>query len=418
MRRFKFISGFLALFLVIMLKVSVKAETEHKNMGHPTVLVHGFMGWGKDEIPLYHYWGAFTDLEKQLRKDGYDVYVAAVGPVASNWDRACELYAYIKGGTVDYGKAHSKKYGHARYGRTYKGIYPQWGRVNKEDKINKVHIVGHSMGGQTIRVLDQLLEEGSEEERGVTDEKELSTLFKGEQQFLASVTSISSPHDGTTLADEGSGNVLVDFAQKLMGGIGSITGYLNKPVFDFKLDQWGLKKEKNELTLQYFKKVFNSNIWKDTKDISVWDLSTDGAREINKWVTAKKDKYYFSWTTKATKVSHITGNSIPDVKYMNPLFIPNSVIMGRYTRNEPGRVTIDENWQPNDGFVNVISQNGPKISSKDEIVKFNGKPQIGKWNDMPLLENMDHEDIIHKSGYVIPWYKKLINGLNSLPEIQ
>lgn len=46
---------------------------------------------------------------------GYEVYTATVGPIVSNWDRACELYAYIKGGRVDYGKIHSEKYGHSRY---------------------------------------------------------------------------------------------------------------------------------------------------------------------------------------------------------------------------------------------------------------------------------------------------------------
>ena len=39
----------------------------------------------------------------------------------SNYDRAVELYYYIKGGTVDYGAAHAAKYGHDRYGKTYAG---------------------------------------------------------------------------------------------------------------------------------------------------------------------------------------------------------------------------------------------------------------------------------------------------------
>ena len=34
--------------------------------------------------------------------------------------RACELFYYLKGGTVDYGVERSEKYGHSRFGHTYK----------------------------------------------------------------------------------------------------------------------------------------------------------------------------------------------------------------------------------------------------------------------------------------------------------
>jgi triacylglycerol lipase len=65
------------------------------------------------------YWGGFEcDYEEELRKKGFQVFTACVGPFSSNWDRACELYAQIKGGTVFYGTNHSKKYGHDITGRT------------------------------------------------------------------------------------------------------------------------------------------------------------------------------------------------------------------------------------------------------------------------------------------------------------
>lgn len=51
------------------------------------------------------------------------------------------------------------KHGHNRFGRTYSGFTPNW------SETNKVHLVGHSMGGQTIRTLVQLLKEGSFEEK-------------------------------------------------------------------------------------------------------------------------------------------------------------------------------------------------------------------------------------------------------------
>ena len=37
-----------------------------------------------------------------------------------------EFFYQIKGGTVDYGKEHSARHGHARFGRTFPGLYPAW----------------------------------------------------------------------------------------------------------------------------------------------------------------------------------------------------------------------------------------------------------------------------------------------------
>ncbi len=44
-----------------------------------------------------------------------------------------------------------RNYGHNRFGRTYSGFAPNW------SETNKVHSVGHSMGGQTVQTLVQLL---------------------------------------------------------------------------------------------------------------------------------------------------------------------------------------------------------------------------------------------------------------------
>jgi triacylglycerol lipase len=158
-------------FLVIVMMMTfvspIAALAESNTNNYPIVLINGFAGWGRDEVLGYKYWGGFEDLEQVMTKSGYKTYTATVSPFSSNWDRACELYAYIKGGTVDYGAAHSSKYGHARYGRTYPGLYPNWG-ITVNNKINKVHLVGHSMGGQTARTLVQLLEKGSQEEKNAT----------------------------------------------------------------------------------------------------------------------------------------------------------------------------------------------------------------------------------------------------------
>ena len=35
---------------------------------HPVILIHGFLGWGRNEMPGYYYWGGHTDLESMLKE--------------------------------------------------------------------------------------------------------------------------------------------------------------------------------------------------------------------------------------------------------------------------------------------------------------------------------------------------------------
>jgi len=373
---------------------------------YPIVLVHGFMGFGRDELLGYKYWGGVVDLQEKLNASGHETYTATVGPVSSNWDRACELYAYIAGGTVDYGEAHAKKFKHNRYGRTFPGLY-----TNISDE-NKIHLIGHSMGGQTIRTLTQLLSEGKEEEINCGQEN-ISPLFEGGNHWIHSVSTISTPNDGTTLSDLMPAKDLISYT---FGVLGTITGKNNlfSPIYDLKLDQWGLKKQNGESQRDYIERVLESNIWNSTKDIATYDLSTEGAQELNIWVKAQPDVYYFSWTTQATTESILTGHSIAQIGPMNPIFYPTANLMGKYSRNQKGLPIIDKKWFPNDGIVNCISQDGPKLGSNDVIERYNGEVKIGQWNAMPRIINTDHMDIVGTFGNVKDWYMDYANFLSHL----
>ncbi|KAF8330413.1 uncharacterized protein EI90DRAFT_1187950 [Cantharellus anzutake] len=99
-------------------------------------------------------------------------------------DRACELFYSIKGGTVDYGYVHAKSSFHSRYGRHYQtGSYPSWSRSNP------IHFVTHSLGGTTVTVMQQLINEGHFGfENGIHPD------------MVASVTAVSAPFKGTGFA--------------------------------------------------------------------------------------------------------------------------------------------------------------------------------------------------------------------------
>lgn len=389
------------------------------NNNYPIVMVHGLFGWGSDELFGINYWGGQNSLKDLLTENGYTVYTPTIGPISSNWDRACELYAYLKGGKVDYGVEHSRKEGHARFGRTYEGVYKELGDTD-ENGIKKVHLIGHSMGGETIRVLAQLLENGDAEEisNNTTD---ISPLFAGNHHWIDSITTIGTPHDGSQY-DE----IQAQFEpipHQFFAAIAVKNGVFDSSdlSFDFKMDQWGLKKQSDETFEDYEDRVFNSNIWNETNDLSIWDLSLEGAKELNSWVKAQSDIYYFSIACVDTHENILTGHQIPNIN-MNPLLIKSSYVMGQYINNTEGQVKVDSNWWRNDGIVSVRSAMGPHEGSDDEIIDYNfDSPEKGVWNYMGEINNVDHIEVV---GQHNPIYQEMLQDkfieiaemLTELPE--
>jgi hypothetical protein len=77
----------------------------------PFVMVHGMAGWGRGTEWLPSYWGGAESMDRIT-------FTPRLGPMSSQHHRACELFAQLKGGTVDYGEEISHRLGHDRYGRT------------------------------------------------------------------------------------------------------------------------------------------------------------------------------------------------------------------------------------------------------------------------------------------------------------
>lgn len=376
------------------------------NNNYPIVMVHGLFGWGNDELYGINYWGGKNSLKDMLNKKGYTVFTPTIGPISSNWDRACELYAYLKGGTVDYGEFHSKKAGHARYGRTYPGVYPQLG-TSDANGLKKIHLIGHSMGGQTIRVLAQLLENGDPNEINCT-KTNISPLFEGNHHWIDSITTICTPHDGSQ-EDEKKQN-LEPFVHDFFAAMASSAEIKNSdnPHFDFQLEQWGLKKQPNESYDNYYKRVFNSNIWGKTKDLSIWDLSLEGPKELNSWVKAQDDIYYFSISCVDTHKNLLNDHQVPNIN-MNPILLKSSKYLGQYTRFIPGKVQVDRSWWRNDGIVSVRSAIKPHEGSEDKIVNYNPNiaPKRGLWNYLGEIKNIDHIEVV---GQKDPLYRKYLQN--------
>lgn len=407
------------------LPVAVGASTARGQNNYPIVLVGGFGVWGRDEAMGFKYWGGLVDLETEMTAAGYKTVTSAVGPVASYWDRACELYAQIKGTVVDYGAAHAAKYGHNRFGRDYhrNPLVPGWG-----DGVKKVHLLGHSMGGPTIRALATLLKYGSAEDSSeakrdpqVDPNAGEPSLFEGGKDWVSGVMTISSPHDGTTLAHMAFpvvGGMDGVWVQRMVASWVSLWQGGNA-LYDFKLDQWNLTRDGKSWE-EYAESVAQSSLWQSTKDISSWDGTVDGAVDFNTWAVDAPNVFYFSWATQATRKAWLSQRQLP-ILTMNPIWTISgfSLHMGTYTRGEAGSVPIDATWWENDGVVNTRSMMGPSLTKgiPSEVSAFQGTPKPGAWNYLGLLDGWDHSDIIGVTpASVKEWYIEQARLLASLPQ--
>ncbi len=361
------------------------------------VLVHGLGGWGEKGTlnSVINYWGSTTgSLTEFLKQQGYKVHAPCVGPLSSTWDRTCELYAQLTGTRVDYGEAHSKEHNHSRYGREYTTpLVENWGqKINGGQRV-KINLVGHSFGGATVRMLTSLLEYGDEAEKNLTG-GETSPLFTGGKgDWVNSVTTLCAPHNGSSLTCiledvggiAGIGNT-TELLVSLCFAIADISSPVNS-VYDFMLDQFGINEingNKHDI-INTIKTVTNSG-----NDHAGYDLSPDGAKEINKKIKTVDDVYYFSYSYSATKDGSFLSGQVP-VSGTLPVLYPIALAMGSYKGTTAGGINIDESWQPNDGLVNVISA---KFPADDQWVDYTGKKvKKGVWNVMPVKSG-DHGTVI------------------------
>ncbi|MBU7218329.1 YSIRK-targeted triacylglycerol lipase [Staphylococcus gallinarum] len=354
---------------------NVAKQTRYKNTD-PIILVHGFNGFTGDNNPDSNdlYWGGKRlDIHQDLTNNGYENYVASISAFGSNYDRAVELYYYIKGGTVDYGAVHAAKYGHARYGKTYEGVYKDW------QPGQKIHLVGHSMGGQTVRQLESLLRNGSQEEIDYQRQHggEIAPLYQGDHDnMITSITTVASPHNGTYAADFLGNEALI---RQFVYDYSKFQGNKYSDI-DFGLSQWGLKQRENETYIDYVERVKNeSKIWQ-TDDNGFYDLTRAGATKLNQQTSLNPNIIYKSYSGESTRPT-FDGKQKADINMTLRHTVPGNVI---------GKVE-DKAWRENDGLVSVISAQYPfgerSMLATDEVKR-------GIWQVMPVKHDWDHGDFV------------------------
>jgi len=355
------------------------------NNNYPIILIHGFIGWGSEEMGGYNYWGGNYDYVEYLDSLGYEVYNVSVGPISSNWDCAVEAYYQIKGGQVDYGKRHSTQYGIIQKpsSKKWPGLYPEW------DADHPIHIIGHSMGGQTARRLQYLLENEIYIDSARTIPESSDLLGQKHQAWIRSITTMSSPHNGTTLSDIV--NNSVPFLQDFIG----LAAVIGNRFYSFDLEQWAFKRNDEESWSSYFTRIRSHPAW-GTKNFCSWDVSLEGARELNTVAVANENIFYFSFATSNTHLDSLSGKHVPN-KDMSLILRPNAHAMGKQIDYWADSTSIDSTWFENDGIVNTISMIGPTtgLNGSDQIIEYQVNEVLvqGSWYYMGKL-TMDHRTLM------------------------
>ncbi|CAL5421300.1 unnamed protein product [Camellia sinensis] len=315
----------------------------------PIVLVHGIFGFGKGRLGGLSY---FAGAEKKDER----VLVPDLGSLTSIYDRARELFYYLKGGQVDYSEEHSKAYGHSQFGRIYEqGHYPEW------DEDHPIHFVGHSAGGQVVRVLQQMLADKA---------------FKGHEtseNWVLSITSLSGAFNGTTRTyldgmQPGDGRTMKPICLLQLCRLGVIVyDWIDFPwlkaYYNFGFDHFNMSWKKMGVWGVVDCLMGNSGPFA-SGDWILPDLTIQGSVRLNSHLHTFPNTYYFSYATKRTR--QIMGVTVPSsILGVHPMLFIRVLQMSQWSHppdsTPPYKGYRDEDWWDNDGALNTVSMTHPRL---------------------------------------------------------
>lgn len=356
---------------------------------YPVILVPGLLGYGEDKKLLHKcipYFGLLSaSAETVIESTGKEAHTASFGLLSGVWERTCELYAQIKGGTVDYGADYSAKHNRPRYGKAYPGWVPNWG----EDGV-KITLIAHGFGAPVARLLVDLMAGGSDSEKAAG--YDYSPLFEGgHPKAVHAVVTLAGNNDGTTLfqaIDYYVPDVLKKAVQKLQKG--DSEEYLSKT---------------------------DGNVF--------YEAGLDGMAAWNKVLYANSETYYLAYTGEVTEeVTDKLKAKVPDAvadilgidngNYTSPfsprkkeffhipdlyiptkqagLTAPTSALIAYFTNHLPENPIVGDEAKPNDGIINTNTSLAP---STEPVTGFSNTYSCwpGKWYQMPI-ENQNHFSFI------------------------
>ncbi|KAK1403297.1 putative carboxylic ester hydrolase [Heracleum sosnowskyi] len=317
----------------------------------PIVLLHGIFGFGKGRLGGLSY---FAGAEKKDER----VLVPDLGSLTSIYDRARELFYYLKGGQVDYGEEHSKACGHSQFGRIYeKGHYPEW------DEDHPIHFVGHSAGAQVARVLQQMLADKA---------------FKGHEstsdKWVLSITALSGAFNGTTRTyldgiQPEDGRSLKPLCLLQWCRVGAIIyDWIDIPwikeYYNFGFDHYNMSWKKIGIRGLFDCLLGNSGPFA-SGDWILPDLTLQGSLRLNSHLSTFPDTYYFSYATKRTRKVMGVGTVPSGILGIHPLLFIRVLQMSQWRHPPdvppPFKGYRDEDWWENDGALNTISMTHPRF---------------------------------------------------------